>query len=207
MEKFETELRSESWPIYNQEFTFHLDSKNDVDQQISGKFLVLTAYAILENNEETASDQSSEYTNENFVSKFQRNIANLFDKKTTGNERLTPTKSTKSESPKKHENLMTFEKRRTIGSVTFSIQNSQFTKAASNFSKTTDDIWKNLENMRITTPNTASPTSPNTEAVCIPKVNIYYHRTYGDASRPIITNLAYPNRAPATTMLDYILIL
>lgn len=170
MEKFETELRSESWPIYNQEFTFHLDSKNDVDQQISGKFLVLTAYAILENNEETASDQSSEYTNENFVSKFQRNIANLFDKKTAGNERLTPTKSTKSESPnKKHENFMTFEKRRTIGSVTFSIQNSQFTKTTSNFSKATDDIWKNLENMRITTP------SPNTEAVCTPKVNIIYH--------------------------------
>ncbi|XP_044727155.1 uncharacterized protein LOC123290871 [Chrysoperla carnea] len=164
--KYETQMRKESWPVYNEEFLFHLDSASvNADEQISGKFLVLTAYAILENQDSSkdTKDQSVEIKNDTFKRKYQRKISKLLEYNKTDNSSTVQQPSKNGNQPSKRldnkakqiDNPMTFEKRRTIGSVTYSIQFNQFDKQ-SNFSRTTGEIWKNLQDLN-SSPGGASP--------------------------------------------------
>lgn len=59
-EKFETSLIGNSWPSYNEEFCFTMQnvSTTNYENLFTGKFVVLTAYAILSNQESSAKAKS-----------------------------------------------------------------------------------------------------------------------------------------------------
>lgn len=126
-DKFETKLQKESWPVYNQEFVFEISTNsNRFEEQLNGKFIVLTVYAILENvrKSEEAKAKPRLLSASSFRSMFEKPGSSLRRNESERSDRAS------------------FYKRRTVGAVTYNLDSKQFTQRLKNFCMGTPDIWR-----------------------------------------------------------------
>lgn len=154
-EKFETKLQKESWPVFNQDFIFELPSKsNRFEEQLSGKFVVFTVYAILENfrQSEESSQKSKLFSTKSF--------RNFFEKPAP----RSPLRRADSE---RRSDRMSLYKRRTVGAVTYNLDNKTFTQKLRNYCVGTPDIWRPVKSI-------SSGLVEPTKNVCIFKKIVIY---------------------------------
>ncbi|XP_076177989.1 uncharacterized protein LOC143152124 [Ptiloglossa arizonensis] len=160
-EKFETTTKNESWPQWNEEFTFPLRKETKlkfgktkvVEEEINGsRFIVATLYAILEDKPLIATDkkqaekESSKKTGkkkdeqgasvENQESTKNKLFGQLFGK---GSDKLPETTVT---------DRKLYDKRRTVGATTISLDPKNFTskpaKPKHSSDVSTGDMWRPL---------------------------------------------------------------
>ncbi|XP_018318903.1 uncharacterized protein LOC108732533 [Agrilus planipennis] len=127
-EKLETQMVKESWPTFNQEFTFDLlqmSSAKSTDQFV-GKFVVLTIYAILESQ-----DLCEKSKSKNSVMKIVSTITSR-----EGIRRDDKTRRSK---------RISLSNRRTVGAVTYNLEPKLFTQKLRNNCLTTPDIWREVQ--------------------------------------------------------------
>ncbi|XP_060820157.1 uncharacterized protein LOC132909371 [Bombus pascuorum] len=165
-EKFETTSKNESWPQWNEEFTFLLRKETKqkfgktkvVEEEISGsRFIVATLYAVLEDKPLIATEKKEEKT-----SSSTKDSSKKGNKKKDGqgasSENQEPTKnkllsqlfhkgSDKSADSTTTERKL-FDKRRTVGATTISLDPKNFTskphKAKHPSDVSTGDMWRPL---------------------------------------------------------------
>ncbi|KAF5306626.1 hypothetical protein FQA39_LY08815 [Lamprigera yunnana] len=127
-EKFETSLVSNSWPSYNEEFCFTLRTSRSsgCDNIFAGKFVVLTAYALLSNQEGTSK------------TKPKRSFKKFFSFMKDGPEDKKNRRSS---------NRMSLTNRRTIGAVTYNLEYKFFTLELKNNFVGTLDIWRDVQDI------------------------------------------------------------
>lgn len=123
-EKFETEIVKESWPTFNDEFTFNLASSLPTAKAFLGKFVSITVYAILEN-----------YNNKNSLPKSIGQRFKLFSTKTTDLNRNSKTRLSK---------RVSLNNKRTVGGVIYNLDIKGFTQKLKNQDLATPDIWRKL---------------------------------------------------------------
>ncbi|CAL7943310.1 unnamed protein product [Xylocopa violacea] len=165
-EKFETTSKNESWPQWNEEFTFPLRKETKqkfgkskvVEEEINGsKFIVATLYAILEDKPLIATDKK-----EAEKDKAAKESPKKGNKKKDGQggstESQEPTKNKLFNqffgkgSDKTAENSVMerrmYDKRRTVGATTISLDPKNFTtkppKAKHSSDVSTGDMWRPL---------------------------------------------------------------
>lgn len=130
-EKFETKLQKESWPVFNQDFTFPLQAKsNHVQDLLMGKFVVFTVYAILDHHgseKDEAKTKNSRLSTPSFKSLF-----------TTGDLRRSET--TRS-------SRVSLYKRRTVGAVTYNLDPRNFNQRLRNNLVGTPDVWRTVKSI------------------------------------------------------------
>lgn len=122
-EKFETDLAKESWPNFNTEFEFPANGTLD------GKFVSLTAYAVLYQNNGGSKKSGS----------FRRHLEKLTGKQVNDEEEL---KRDKRPTLKRQVSL---NNRRTIGVATYNLDYKCFTQKLRNGCVATPDVWRTLE--------------------------------------------------------------
>lgn len=128
-EKYESKVQKESWPVYNQDFIFPIQVNSDrLEDILIGKFVVLTVYAILENqsNDNSSSAKGSRLSESSFKNFFTKDIK-------------------RSESAKS--NRMSLHKRRTIGAVTYNLDLKTFTQNLKSNIISTPDIWRTVKSI------------------------------------------------------------
>lgn len=168
-DKFETTSRNESWPQWNEEFTFPLRKETKqkfgktkvVDEEINGsRFIVATLYAILEDKPLIATEKKE--AEKDKTSSSAKESAKKSNKKKDGqssaNETPEPTKNKLLSqffgkgSDKATETAVTerkvFDKRRTVGATTISLDPKNFTskptKSKHPSDASTGDMWRPL---------------------------------------------------------------
>ncbi|KAK2587781.1 hypothetical protein KPH14_003886 [Odynerus spinipes] len=166
-EKFETTSKNESWPQWNEEFTFSLRKETKikfgkskvVEEEINGsRFIVVTLYAILEDKPLIATEKKE--------ADKEKNASSAKDGKKTGkkgqggssNDSQDTTKNKIlgqlfSKGQDKHSESQAserkiFDKRRTVGATTISLDPRNFTikpaKAKHASDVSTGDLWRPL---------------------------------------------------------------
>ncbi|XP_057337813.1 uncharacterized protein LOC130675926 [Microplitis mediator] len=167
-EKFETTSKNESWPQWNEEFTFHLRKetkikfgKSKVTEEIldGSKLIIATLYAILEDKPLIATDKK-EAEKENNSKEGGKDSGKKDGKKKEG---ATTSGSQESKSnkllgqffgkstEKEKETVIekkSIDKRRTVGATTISLDSKNFVtkppKSKHSDDVSTGDIWKPL---------------------------------------------------------------
>ncbi|XP_034183765.1 uncharacterized protein LOC117605974 isoform X1 [Osmia lignaria lignaria] len=168
-EKFETTSRNESWPQWNEEFTFLLrkESKQKfgktkvIEEEINGsRFIVATLYAILEDKPLIATDkkESEKDKTSSPVKETGKKSGKKKDGQAATSENQEPTKnklfsqffgksSEKNTETTPVERRM-YDKRRTVGATTISLDPKNFTtkppKAKHPGDVSTGDMWRPL---------------------------------------------------------------
>ncbi|CAK9816867.1 hypothetical protein ANTPLA_LOCUS9144 [Anthophora plagiata] len=169
-EKFETTSKNESWPQWNEEFTFHLRKETKqkfgktkvIEEEISGsRFIVATLYAILEDKPLITTDKKEAEKDKN-TSPSKESSKKSNKKKDGGqgasSENQEPTKNKLftqffgKGSDKVSETVITerkmYEKRRTVGATTISLDPKNFTskpaKPKHPSDVSTGDMWRPL---------------------------------------------------------------
>ncbi|XP_050475995.1 uncharacterized protein LOC126866447 [Bombus huntii] len=165
-EKFETTSKNESWPQWNEEFTFPLRKETKqkfgktkvVEEEISGsRFIVATLYAVLEDKPLIATEKKEEKTSSSTKESPKKGNKKK-DGQGASSENQEPTKnkllsqlfnkgSDKSADTTTTERKL-FDKRRTVGATTISLDPKNFTtkphKAKHPSDVSTGDMWKPL---------------------------------------------------------------
>ncbi|XP_012167918.2 uncharacterized protein LOC100642934 [Bombus terrestris] len=165
-EKFETTSKNESWPQWNEEFTFPLRKETKqkfgktkvVEEEISGsRFIVATLYAVLEDKPLIATEKKEEKTSSSTKESPKKGNKKK-DGQGASSENQEPTKnkllsqffnkgSDKSADTTSTERKL-FDKRRTVGATTISLDPKNFTskphKAKHPSDVSTGDMWKPL---------------------------------------------------------------
>ncbi|KAJ2947011.1 hypothetical protein O0L34_g16355 [Tuta absoluta] len=152
--KYETTLQESSWPVWNEDFKFHLKQKDDpkkkpstsrnVDLQslVAGHFLSLTIYAILEPPKQE-SDKRKSSNSKTLDSKKTAKVSDQQDEPRAKGGFLEKTfssfKSTKAEAIAQKSVL---EKRRTVGAATWNFDSKLFQNDLKNGLIGTPDIWR-----------------------------------------------------------------
>ncbi|KAI4494522.1 hypothetical protein M0802_008843 [Mischocyttarus mexicanus] len=163
-EKFETTTRNESWPRWNEEFTFHLRKETKikfgkskvVEEEINGsKFIVATLYAILEDKpliatEKKEADKEKNSSPSKTGKKGQEGSSN--DHQDSCKNKIFGqffSKGQEKNSEGQISERKIFDKRRTVGATTISLDSKNFTikppkpKHASDVS--TGELWRPLK--------------------------------------------------------------
>lgn len=168
-EKFETTSRNESWPQWNEQFTFHLRKETKVkfgkskvvEEEINGsKFIVATLYAILEDKPLIATEKKE--ADKDKAASPTKDSSKKGNKKKDGqgssSENQEPVKNKLFSqifgkgSDKTTETVATerkmYDKRRTVGATTISLDSKNFTskpvKPKHGSDVSTGDMWKPL---------------------------------------------------------------
>ncbi|XP_017778767.1 PREDICTED: uncharacterized protein LOC108564278 [Nicrophorus vespilloides] len=123
-EKYETEVCKGSWPCYNKEFKFPLNSS------FSGKFLTLTAYANLTQEEKKPKLISR--------ASFKEHIEAFVGDKDDTQMRKSVKRS--------QSNRFSLNNRRLIGAASYNLEYKNFTLNGKS-GRATPDIWRKLENI------------------------------------------------------------
>lgn len=125
-EKFETQLVKDSWPTFNEDFTFTLPnaSRGNFESLFTGKFVVLTVYALLSSQQNTKGSKS------------KRSLQNFFSFRENDEEKRERRRSS---------NRMSLTNRRTIGAVTYNLEYKTFTLELKNDFYGTLDIWREIQ--------------------------------------------------------------
>ncbi|KAI4465367.1 c2 domain [Holotrichia oblita] len=132
-EKCETDIVKQSWPTFNQELTFDLQSNaNTLKDQFLGKFVTLTVYAVLESPNKNG-------TNVRRSNSLRNSFRFLIGKE----ENVDVRKSSKS---RQCASRFTFDNRRTIGAVTYNLDPKKFTQKKY-LTHSTPDIWRVIQNI------------------------------------------------------------
>ncbi|XP_043798073.1 uncharacterized protein LOC122717757 [Apis laboriosa] len=167
-EKFETTSKNESWPQWNEEFTFHLRKETKqkfgktkvIEEEISGsRFIVATLYAILEDKPLIATEKKESEKEKTSPTKESPKKSNKKkDGQGASTENQEPTKnklfsqffgkgtdkSVETATPERK----LFDKRRTVGATTISLDPKNFTskppKAKHPSDVSTGDMWRPL---------------------------------------------------------------
>ncbi|KAG8036537.1 hypothetical protein G9C98_003859 [Cotesia typhae] len=167
-EKFETTSKNESWPQWNEEFTFHLRKETKIkfgkskvtEEFLDGsKLIIATLYAILEDKPLIATDKKdAEKENSKEGSKDSKKDGKKKEGATTSgsqesksNKLLGQLFSKSSDKEKEKEPVVekkSIDKRRTVGATTISLDVKNFVtkppKAKHSDDVSTGDIWKPL---------------------------------------------------------------
>ncbi|KOC61804.1 hypothetical protein WH47_03061 [Habropoda laboriosa] len=161
-EKFETTSKNESWPLWNEDFTFHLRKETKqkfgktkvIEEEINGsRFIVATLYAILEDKPLIATDKKEAEKEKTALSP-TKELAKKANKKKDGqgasSENQEPTKNKLFSqffgkgTDKVTETSVTerklYEKRRTVGATTISLDPKNFTSKPAK-PKHPSDVW------------------------------------------------------------------
>lgn len=129
-DKFETQLVKESWPTFNEDFTFPIQSSSfRVSEQFAGKFVVLTAYALLRTQQQKSKTKST-----NSFKKLFSFMNGGEDFKRESNKRRSS-------------NRLSLTNRRTIGAVTYNLDPKFFTLKLKNECLSTPDIWREIQDI------------------------------------------------------------
>ncbi|XP_049866164.1 uncharacterized protein LOC126366874 [Pectinophora gossypiella] len=148
--KFETTLQESSWPVWNEDFKFHLKPKEttkkssektiDLQNQLAGHFLSLTIYAILESPKQDADKRKS--NSKTLDAKKTPKVTDQEEPKTKSGfleKTFSSFKSTKVEAIAQKSIL---EKRRTVGAATWNFDSKLFQNDLKNGLIGTPDIWR-----------------------------------------------------------------
>lgn len=132
-EKCETDIVKQSWPTFNQELTFDLQSNaSTLKDQFLGKFVTLTVYAVLESpNKNTSNVRRS------------NSLRNSFRFLIGKEENVDVRKASRS---RQCASRFTFDNRRTIGAVTYNLDPKKFTQKKY-LTHSTPDIWRIIQNI------------------------------------------------------------
>jgi len=127
-DKFETQLVKDSWPTFNEEFNFTIQSNSySIDEQFTGKFVVLTAYALLSNHLKPTKIKSKN----SFLKLFSVMHESDHLKRDSANRRSS--------------NRLSLTNRRTIGAVTYNLESKFFTMKLRNNFMGTPDVWREVQ--------------------------------------------------------------
>ncbi|KAH0568529.1 uncharacterized protein LOC123263780 [Cotesia glomerata] len=167
-EKFETTSKNESWPQWNEEFTFHLRKETKIkfgkskvtEEFLDGsKLIIATLYAILEDKPLIATDKKeAEKENSKEGSKDGKKDGKKKDGSTTSGSQESKSNKllgqlfSKSSDKEKEKELVvekkSIDKRRTVGATTISLDVKNFVtkppKAKHSDDVSTGDLWKPL---------------------------------------------------------------
>lgn len=123
-------MQKESWPVFNQEFVFELaTSSNRIEEQLTGKFIVLTVYAILETQKGEESKSKTKLSGNSFKSLFVKSESGL-----------------KNDAARKNDKVSLY-KRRTVGAVTYNLDAKAFTQRLRNNCLGTPDVWRPVKSI------------------------------------------------------------
>ncbi|KAK9870630.1 hypothetical protein WA026_008192 [Henosepilachna vigintioctopunctata] len=122
-EKFETKLVEQSWPTFDEEFKFKIQSQSSYTDCLKGKFISFTAYAILYGEHKTKNDEKTL-------------ISRLIS--FAGGNKGTDNRSRRS---LRH----SLNNRRTIGSVTYNLEMRNFNIKIGENVVSTPEIWRGLK--------------------------------------------------------------
>lgn len=127
-EKFETQLVKDSWPTFNEDFTFTLPtaSHGTFESFFTGKFVVLTVYALLNSQQNTMGSKS------------KRSLKKFFSFRENEGEKRERRRSS---------NRMSLTNRRTVGAVTYNLEYKTFTLELKNNFCGTPDIWREIQDI------------------------------------------------------------
>lgn len=126
--KFETQVAKESWPTYNQEFVFNLipNGTSTLQDHFSGKFIVFTAYAVLETQCQT----------NDIATKSRNTLKRMFS---------LADDTKKEEDMRRSLRRPANNNRRTIGAVTYNLEAKVFSLTLRNSLIATPHIWRDVE--------------------------------------------------------------
>ncbi|KAK9739846.1 C2 domain [Popillia japonica] len=153
-EKCETDIVKQSWPTFNQELTFDLQSNaSTLKDQFLGKFVTLTVYAVLESpNKNTSNVRRSNSLRNSFrfligkeenVDVRKASRRNSFRFLIGKEENVDVRKASRS---RQCASRFTFDNRRTIGAVTYNLDPKKFTQKKY-LTHSTPDIWRIIQNI------------------------------------------------------------
>lgn len=130
-EKFDSKTVTDSTPIFNEEFTFRLQSSRIKDDPLKDKFISFTIYANLEDVNETENKKPT-----NMLKRFLS-----FNDRDVGMVELRK-KSSRSVRSSYRNSL---SNRRTIGAVTYKLEIKSFNQVISGQEKSTPDVWRPIK--------------------------------------------------------------
>lgn len=122
-EKFETSIVKESWPTFNEEFSFTLHSNGRQNDPIKGKFISFTVYSVLENTEAPARGRT------------RGTLKRFFSFSEYGETSNKLRRSFR----------QSINSRRTVGAVTYSLDGKMFTQRIGDGRVATPDIWRGIK--------------------------------------------------------------
>lgn len=130
-DKFETQLVKDSWPTFNEEFDFIIqgDSRRQCEEEFAGKFVVLTAYAVLSHQQ-----KSTKLKSKNSFKKLFSFMNETEDFK-------------RDEKRRRSSNRLSLTNRRTIGAVTYNLEPRFFTLKLRNNFVGTPDVWREIQDI------------------------------------------------------------
>jgi hypothetical protein len=179
--KFESQAQDTSWPVWNEEFKFQLNVKKTTKKtpetsypvsQLSGYFISLTIYAILENVADTKKKAiESKYADQKNAPK--GNEGETTSKGSFKNIMSSFTSSTKEtvSAPR-----TAASKRRTIGSATWTLDAKLFQNDLKHDLIGTPDIWRPIEQLSTGVAPTNGAVSINTIISFVPTFTISFFR-------------------------------
>ncbi|XP_022909960.1 uncharacterized protein [Onthophagus taurus] len=154
-DKLETEISPHSWPTFNQELTFNFhQNAPTIKDQFLGKFITLTVYAILDNPKQQKTNRLSRSQSLRKSFKLLVGIGDDVQVRNTGSSKYSS-------------NRFTFNNRRTIGAVTYSLDHKKFTQKGCS-THATPDIWRILQSI------TSGVDTEKREARCNLEVSLSY---------------------------------
>ncbi|KAL3281298.1 hypothetical protein HHI36_004510 [Cryptolaemus montrouzieri] len=121
-EKFETKIVEQSWPTFDDEYTFKIQAASKYGDCLKGKFISFTAYAIL------YGEQNNQPGNKNFLDRI-----------------MTFAGGKKKESRTRKSFRHSLNNRRTVGSVTYNLEMKNFTIKLGDDVVCTPEIWRGLK--------------------------------------------------------------
>ncbi|XP_044751437.1 uncharacterized protein LOC123311488 [Coccinella septempunctata] len=123
-DKFETKIVEQSWPTFDEEYKFKIQSNSTSGDSLKGKFVSFTAYALLYGEQEKRKENTT------FISRF---VA------------LTGFHRQKRDSRIRKSFRSSLSNRRTIGSVTYNLELKNFSVRISDDVRSTPEIWRGLK--------------------------------------------------------------
>lgn len=176
-EKYETQIVKEADPIFNQEFNFDLqDNLKRIDDVFSGRFVMFTVYALLENEEEKGKLKRKESFSKqlkNFIggndqedfirekrSSYKNSDRNSDIDRNSGRNSSSRSSDRNSDSENRFSfsrlsgkgtrfsrNRMSLNNRRTVGAVTYNLESKMFTQRVRHNCIGTLDVWREIQNI------------------------------------------------------------
>lgn len=140
--KYETTLQESSWPVWNEDFKFHIKPKDpkkttektDLQSLLAGHFLSLTIYAILEPPKQENDKRRSNRKSATVADQEEPKPKTGFLEKTFSSFKATKTETVTQKS--------ILEKRRTVGAATWNFDSKLFQNDLKNGLIGTPDIWR-----------------------------------------------------------------
>lgn len=132
-DKYDTEIITDSDPMFNQEFNFELQkSPNRLEDIFTGKFVMFTIYAILE-----AESERGKLRRKESFSKQLKGLMGLND----------PPEFQRDGGHRNSRHRISMNNRRTVGAVTYNLESKMFTQRMRYNCVGTPDIWREIQSI------------------------------------------------------------